>query len=348
MLNFIAMIVLGSESSFGKFHSRAEFRHAIAKIDEGWTKKQVKDLLGKPDDILTFNAQKDDEIWCYGTNGHGTLPTLGIVPIDFGKVSFPLGFYSREVIPDVRVIREDEMRATMRKIEQQSMLNHERYSNTNECDPLGMIRVANSLAPLGKQKAVAVLTEYFWVDPYSRVYRDWLYWLVRVLFVPKSHQYVFPIPTLGSYFTSTPKDLRKWPNYPVALCKDIPITIYTGAEGDGSKPLFGLYLQEESKDWEIRTKKLTPPSDPFLAYSQIVNSGLMEFNRKEDRDVMREEILLLVRTAYKPNRKPHIGDDDAKDFEKCHQEFLRLGCRWDSKLDLYVRKDGSYDKSTLK
>ena len=347
MLGTIAMLMLGTQGqTFGKLHSRAEFRRELAKIDGGWTKEQVENLLGKPDDIIAVDLKRHSATWCYGTNGHGTFPTLGIVRFDAEKVSQPLSFYSIAKAFEKGSISETELRQKIRDVYQLSVQNRA-YSSANQCDPLGLIRVANTLIPLGKQGAIGVLGEYYWANPYSAQSHEWTYWLVRALFVPKNSRYVFPVPAIGAFRTAAPTNLSKWPNYPVAMSKDIPITIFTGADGDGSMPLFGIYLQDECVNWEIRKTKLVPPADPFLAYDRTVNSGLMEFARIEDREIIREEILSLVRTAYKPSGMLHYGDAGAKDFEKFHQEFLKLGCRWDSMLDIYVRSDGSYDKKAL-
>src|SRR5262245_43818598 len=64
---------------------RAKFASDMAQLVQGMPKTQVEKILGKPDDIKTQNdpggipTNETKEIWCYGTNGHLTFPTLGQV-----------------------------------------------------------------------------------------------------------------------------------------------------------------------------------------------------------------------------------------------------------------------------
>ena len=53
-----------------------EFQQKLSGVKDGDTKEKVVRLLGKPDDIRRAPDRvpyPTDEIWCYGTESHGSL-----------------------------------------------------------------------------------------------------------------------------------------------------------------------------------------------------------------------------------------------------------------------------------
>ena len=57
------------------------------------------------------------------------------------------------------------------------------------------------------------------------------------------------------------------------------------------------------------------------------------------------QVLALGRTAYDPPeaRQP-VADPNTSDYDRHHKSFLETGARWDEKLQMYVRRDGTHGK----
>ena len=349
MIATIAFLMLGQDSLFGKFHSRQEFSDAIGKIDgravdEGqWTKTKIRALLGQPDDIWISTDPKkyinmpDGEVWCYGTNGHHTLPTLGSVTFRGDKVLF--ANYSPKP-PSPSLISEEELRRSMRQIHRFSSREgaDDEPSDLFE-DPLHLIQSANAIIPLGTVKALAVLRESDRIVPGWSEGGDFLFWLVRTAFRGKKPGYVFPVPMIGAMSPVHPKVLSKWPTYPLVNIANFPFLIYYGATLAGHPEPFDMYAETNAKNWEVLDKKLIPPNDPFPLYKEVLQTKVMPFGDRE-KGVIRSTILRSVRNAIKPSR----DDWDESRFESVHKEFLRLKAHWDYRLEIYVRGDGSFDK----
>src|SRR5262249_41157779 len=144
--------------------------------------RDVLALLGKPDDIRTqfdpggIYPRTIKEVWCYGTNGHLTFPTLGCVSIDRKDTAkFFHGGYAEP--PPTALFAEAELRELLRLIDRAPEFDGDRY------DPLPVIQIVNALQPLGKEKALAALEEYLRVDShYHSGARQGLFLVLRVLF----------------------------------------------------------------------------------------------------------------------------------------------------------------------
>jgi|GEM_PF-2062813 len=328
--------------------SRAAFCHAMAKVQYGWSKEQVSQLLGSPDDIWSRNEPSPeqifgDEAWCYGTNGHYTLPTLGYIVFRNEKVEYMAG--SQGTPPSPNVIGEDELVQTMRRIYLPRGRDYYLPS-----DSLHLIQVSNLLIPKGQKKALAILGEFGRIQYDGFQDNLWLYWLVRVMFTSNRPGGVFPFPMIGTIIPELPKDLRKWPMYPVMMVDDIPICFIYGWSRDAPPEPFNKYLQQHKKEWSIKLKQLRPPDDPFPVFRKLITSSTWPFPRAALRknhssipydyegSVM-DDILRLLRTAYRP-RLPDNRYINRLEYDKYHKEFLALGCRWDTVKQMYVRKDG--------
>lgn len=99
--------------------SRAAFYRALAQVQGGMSQADVRRLLGPPDDVLLSDDLRNHVpegsfAWCYGTDGHQTLPTLTRIEFHGGKVGGYPGRYWPP--PSLDVIGEAELRATMRQI----------------------------------------------------------------------------------------------------------------------------------------------------------------------------------------------------------------------------------------
>jgi|GEM_PF-6285334 len=96
---------------------RQSFGRQLEKLRRGMTAQEVRNLLGEPDDIWTESDSSlycgiDESRWCYGSDGHLTMPTVGSVIFRDGQVFgwTPFG-------PSVTyTIAEPEMRKHLRFI----------------------------------------------------------------------------------------------------------------------------------------------------------------------------------------------------------------------------------------
>src|SRR5437867_3620306 len=94
--------------------SREEFATAMARIKESVREKEVVAILGKPDDVRTpfdpggIGRAHTKEIWCYGTKGHLSFPTLGCLYIDEnGRTQEVFGGEGKP--PKSGLFKEDEL-----------------------------------------------------------------------------------------------------------------------------------------------------------------------------------------------------------------------------------------------
>jgi len=138
---------------------RRVFAKSMSDVMKGMPQKEVRRLLGKPDDVRTQNDPggittfRTKEIWCYGTNGHLTFPTLGCVYIDTeSKAQYVFG--GGADTPDPALLSEEKLAGLLRLIDRAPQLAGYQY------DPLPIIHIVNALQPLGKDKALAVIDEY--------------------------------------------------------------------------------------------------------------------------------------------------------------------------------------------
>ena len=313
--------------------NRAAFCHAMSQIKQDATEAQVTSLLGRPDDVTTWGDEVD---WRYGTNGPGTFATLGTIWISDHKVLAVIGGTGEP--PPPSVIGETELVASMRQLDRLS--NRDLAVRGKVEDPRILIRAANLLIDIGRAKALAVLSEYSRLS--SRA--QWLFWLARVAFTSNAPGGVFPVPIIGLIDPDPPRDLTDWPTFPVAIFEDVPFCLYQDALIRGAGEGFGSYLQKNKSEWKLRATPLHPPDDPFPAEKKLVASAVWPFRRVDPTPcnpgperISLDQVLNLVQTAYRPDPQ-HAS---VLDYDRCHKEFLALGCYWSSARQMYVRKNGS-------
>lgn len=159
-----------------KTQGRVAFAEALAKVNSRMTADEVRALLGEPDDILNegeaylcglsdygVNVQA---VWAYGTNGHLTFPTLGMVGFAGKGSGTPFNMLSWSKSPPIPdgVVEENELRTLLRTLDHGLYGNHV-YEGA-PADPLSAIRIANAFIPLGRQKAAQVLREFARIEPF--------------------------------------------------------------------------------------------------------------------------------------------------------------------------------------
>jgi hypothetical protein len=349
------------------YPDRREFVARMGRIRNGDTKETVEKLLGPPDDI--WRAPNQEEVWCYGTDGHLSLPTLGQVFFREKRVIWePEVFRTPPRVigtsggngtpPSPKVLSEEELRAGMRYL----------YTNLaipGDNDPLHLIRVANYLQPLGKDKALAIIGEYarlssIIVDKHmgSRpVDETWLFLLLRTLFeVPQPPGYM-PQMYIGWMSPSPPKNRQDIPRFPIVIVEGIPFSLLKSATLSGEAESVLNHVEYFRQHGTMRTTGLRPADDPFLAFQKLKASDEWRFLSQqvftEDKGDRRRldqyeghtllQVLALVRTAYDPPIARNLNAyPNPADFARYYQEFLKVGARWDDKRQMYVRKDGTH------
>ena len=134
---------------------RWQFAAAMAQLAEGDRYERVLELLGPPDDIVDARSRGDDGRgvvqWCYGTDGHGTLPTLGQVHIDARGV-----VVERNGAEPCRLPRGLLTEHRLRQLLRCAMRTTPRWP---EADPRGVLALANAWIDVGEQAAVASFVE---------------------------------------------------------------------------------------------------------------------------------------------------------------------------------------------
>ena len=340
---------------------RATFWKHLDSLKIGATKAQVKALLGAPDDIRDAKDSAEythgsEEVWCYGTDGHLHFPTLGRVYFDERRVS---GKSHRVMqMPSKSTINETDLRKNMRFI-----FNVPNRSGTH-LDILDTIRAANSLMPLGQDKAFAVIQEFEAVIG-GMGFDQRPYYLLNIMFdLDEKHETIWQ-PSIGAISPRQPKDGKLFPRYPLLFVDDVPFDGVRGINGSGGIAIEWLesYLHFELKGLKFRRRPLVPPDNPFTAYDHAVNvierayesdsesdrqKGKLSDNWAEGlRDRLIYQLLRLIRTAYVPSNELlssiHVrGTYNPRAVELIRKQVTDLKLRWDVSRQIYVRGDGTY------
>jgi hypothetical protein len=334
---------------------RARFVAQLAKVDEGMSRAEVRKLLGKPDDILNaaecddvgFNAE---EIWCYGTNGHRTLPALGWVWFFPGGKAMGK---DPEMKPTSGLPQERILRPLLRLLDSNYYLGAGGYGH----DPITLIRLTNALLPLGKAKALAVLNEYQRVQlGFSD--QQYLGSVLQLLFeTPPNGR----MPRVSMRLSNPePADLSLTPRFPLLVQDDLPIWLGVPL-GFSTGPGFLLNTRPFQDGLAFRRTQYAPPDNPFDVAEELFQSDQWIFDEPYERrfdglphideKVMRErtyhQLLLMIRTVL-PEKEFRslisIVGSEAR-WNGLKERLRRDGLRWDEDLGFYVLEDGSYERA---
>jgi len=335
---------------------RQSFVKKLAKIKTDMPASQVIAILGKPDDIRT--PVEDPQIctwrkvWCYGTNGHLTFPTLGGIFIN-NHSTVDLAFGGSGDPPSRALFDEAELRQLLRS------MNRPRDAvlapgDTMPQSPLAVIQVVNILQPLGKERALALLKEYervripgSWVEGSERTEAPDLCDVLHVLFdVPKDPGY-FPAPRF--YSLPSPDSIRM-PRFPVWLEGEIPFNI-VGPSGWGTVENHLQYFRPDNV--HIRARPLRPTAAPLELYDQFVRSCRWLYEKDKEpecsfefaRRSVQRQLLGLLYTVHRPPDPESMDSPWEKILDKelatLKAEIARRPIRWDEKKMTYTFMDGS-------
>jgi hypothetical protein len=333
--------------------SRRQFAERMARIKEGMPEKEVRAILGEPDDIRTENdaggirTNRTREIWCYGADGHRTFPTLGIVTIDKeGKAQYMCGQGSP---PDEKMFAEAELRTLLR------LLNKAPSTYSSEgYDPLKVIRIVNTLQPLGKEKALAAISEYLrvasWVADESG--REGMFLVLRVLFdVPADPGHMPPM-MVGAPTPGPPKgDDTLLPRFPIAIVDDVPFLLVRGYNLSGFPEQPESHVDYFRKHGRIRSKPLEPGGAPQKLLAKWTRKVGVLYEKDDDRELkllVANQILNLIDTVHRrePDRRgvKFYPDDDAAiapRWKAIEADVAKLEARWNRERNCFTFKDGT-------
>ncbi|HTE21120.1 MAG TPA: hypothetical protein VK689_22370, partial [Armatimonadota bacterium] len=293
-------------------------------------------LLGPPDETSP-GTREGREVWRYGVNRPGGFPTLGQVVLnERGRVEVVQG--AAGAPPAAGLFREDELRTLLRTVDELRTSRRRAFLEYPDSPQL-LIRVANRLLPLGKEKVIALLREY-----------------VRLCYFQFSSTYeVYGGPPYSLFHLAAalfqPSQTPEYPHLVLWIQDGIPLwpEFHGGLAGS-----FG-HLSYEELDFyrdkaQLRPKPLTPTIRPMETLDRL-QSAIWEpeeakrLQAPEAREDMMEHLLRLVETVYRPERDGRgdvvRGEQDVEAWwRSVVADVGKLNIRWDSRKGEYTFANG--------
>jgi hypothetical protein len=361
----LGLALCGARPGDAQTLGRREFTRRMARIHRGTPKAEVLRLLGKPSDVRT-RADPEvrshsyvQEVWCYGASGHRAFPTLGVVSIDSNKVQWSSG--GRGQPPDPALLSETQLRTLLPLLDRAPRFQGSRYN------PLPLIQIVNTLQPLGKDKALAAISEYLRV--LSGIFGDGdegIYLVLRLLFdVPKDPGYM-PEMAVGSPGPYYPADLKKVPRFPLAVQDDVPLLQISGYMQAGLAASPEGEVEYFRRHGTLRSAPLHPTDHPLDIIDALEQSDEWLFGDKpvrwgdrivlpkprerlSGRHMIMEQLLRLIATVYRlpdtdgwDTRLPYGSDAEVRArWDQIRAEVAKRPIRWDAVRNCYTFSDGT-------
>jgi hypothetical protein len=332
---------------------RVEFAKRLSSITEGMSKDALIALIGAPDDVRNHSERgvhetnHVDEVWCYGTNGHLTLPTLGHVYLNqLNKVQFVVGAGNPI---GTELFEEKELRDVLRVLDTAPSVWGDAY------DPLPLIQIVNRLRAMGKDKALAAIAEYLRIAPgWNARARDGQFLILRVLF-DLQRPGEMPEMKLGTPWpTLTPVLKARMPRYPILLLDDVPLVVITGYQIIGKPQSVREHLEYFRQLGTVRSRPLLPPKHPLRLFQKFHSEFPHFFGTDESSTasingklMIMNQLLRLVASVYPLEVDSATGyrfrqrTDLAEGWKVIADDFEMLGARWSQEKQVYVLPGGS-------
>ena len=355
MLGSIALFAIPCILNAASPLSRAEFAKKMASIPDGTPQREVAERIGQPDSRRRGEAF---EVWNYGENGEGTLPTLGYIVFDgHSRVKKVIGRVSET--PPPGMFDEHELRRLLSFLHQPLVSLKANYPTF---EPRRMIAMANVIQPLGKNRILALTNEYLRItSPYDEGRVSIGLVLLMLFDVPEKPGFLPPLVILP-YWPKPPEDRRHSPRYPIAMIDDVPILLVrrVNAFSSGGAGLnwAGLDGLREDK-YRLRKTLLMPEPDPFVIPAVLKQRQPWFFAAFEvpgnwerrpppsGEEAVGRQVLSLVDSVL---ARP-MGSDEWPEgkFEQrwraWRSEFLDYRAKWDQNRGMYVsEREGSGGK----
>jgi hypothetical protein len=324
----------------------------IDRRAEGMPESEVLALLGRPDEVVPPGAPRHSDdpylepgerLLRYGTDGPGTLATLGAVSIN-ARGRAGLVFGGKGQPPDPRLVPERELRRLLRLLDR---LPTALLPEGGQFDPLALIRIVNALQPLGKERALAVINEYCRVSyapitPEDFDHPDWG-------FVQRSSLHglmslLFELPA------ELPAEFFPWP-YSLVLVRDVPLMTTHGGGLAGSVSFGMLHLYHYRQLGRLRARPLSPPARPWEVVDELQSTPAWQEASADQRRAMRcmaaNQFLRLLSPVYpvEPDRygqKVPAGPEFEDRWQDTVRDLKRLRVRWDARRNTYRFSNGAH------
>lgn len=334
---------------------RAAFARLLATIAPDTGASEVLDLLGPPGDVRTeldpggIVACRTTEVWVYGADRHLGPGTLGTVHVQAdGTVQYVFGGGGAPLVDPA--LPEADLRRLLRTLD--AVRGYDGQS-----DPLRLVQAVNALWPLGRDRALAVISEYLRVSSEfeSREGRDGVFLVLRLLFDPPPGEAHPPL-LVGGPSPDEPDDPTLLPRFPLVLVDDVPVCVVVGYT------LFGMAQPpEEHVEWYrahgvLRPAPLAPPAAPLAALERFATAGadLLGLADARERDwfsghvVAQARRLLATVLGTAPEARP---SSEARDPPAPTVPWQRLREQvgpivWDPASARYTGLDGSWVDAT--
>lgn len=201
--------------------------------------------------------------------------------------------------------------------------------------------------PMGPAKALSLLDELKTrrVNVGDEVTGEDLYWLTSMM-IDMPDRTNAPLPGIGVQLKRSPTAGVLAVRWPLAIVDDVPlIGPYTIVlEGTGKPESTTDYALRLLKIGTWRARPFKPRNDPFGAYDTIIrNSAFRSADIDEISDKASGQLLRMVRTAYRPITLPRNRMTGRQAIDLFRTEYAGVRAKWDPKLDLYVRLDGTHE-----
>lgn len=275
-----------------RFRDRQRFARALKKINTSMTERQVRGILGKPDDIRTdgegegISTTGTRAIWRYGTSGHLTTATLGRVFFDRqGQVQYIVG---KGTPPPAGMFTESQLRDLLRVLDAVPS-----YDSALRFNPRLLIRAVNTLQPLGKRKVLAAIGEYHRIssDLANTAGRKGLFLVLRTLFEIPPEQGHMPLMHVGASLPPAPPNKRLLPRFPIVIAGDVPFLVTTGYLLGGRAQPVEQHIAYFHRHGKIRTKPLAPSAEPFAELARIEKAASWPYRSRQPGDRLHHQLL---------------------------------------------------------
>ena len=350
-LLYVLLILLHGRTAIGQDIDRADFRNKLAEVRINMTHDEVREILGKPDEIWTqerpggIGDRSLKEVWCYGVSEHLSFPTLGRVVFGInGKVRSTVG--ARGKPPTPTVVDEATLRQILPIIDRIPAI--ELHETEKIYNPRDMIQVVNALHPLGRERAFAVLDEYARLSGDARTGTpENLALIVLTLFEVNE---AVPMPGLIG------EPLRQhFPRYPIVIRDDVPFFLFPlgGYFRSGPPMAIKPTLDHLRQHGVVRANALAPPARPMMILGSFASSpdwvfagaGEEPSQSSAARDLIMDQLLWLVDTVYAVDvdasgRKISRKRDETQ-WNAQVAAMNQLDIRWDASAQAYTFIDGS-------
>lgn len=250
---------------------RADFAKAFSEVKPGMDASEIEKLVGPPDDVRTkddpggITASRTTEVWRWGTGGHLSFATLGTVHMQADhRVQYVFGGAGT---PPTLALAEPALRSMLALIDAVPSYNAPLH-------PLRLIRAVNALHPLGKDVALAVLSEYLRVSSHfeDEGGREGVFLILRTLFDPPPVERMFPLMMVGAPHPAAPKDRAEVPRFPLVVVDDLPFNVASGYALAGLAESPEMHLDWMRAHASLRERALTPTSTPIDTLRALVGS----------------------------------------------------------------------------